>query len=96
MLRNVTHCNIGCYGGRTGRASLHIKLAKHSAMKKIRYIALLLSMAIAAAALSASAATKQFTLAFDENDFRFSTNEYGELVSHPSYLQDLRLKKKRN
>ena len=53
-------------------------------------------MAIAAAALSASVATKQFTLAFDENDFRFSTNEYGELVSHPSYLQDLRLKKKRN
>ncbi len=41
-------------------------------------------MAIAAAALSASAATKQFTLAFDENDFRFSTNEYGELVIQPA------------
>ena len=53
-------------------------------MKKFRYIALLLSMAIAAAALSASAATKQFTLAFDENDFRFSTNEYGELVIQPA------------
>lgn len=61
-----------------------VKLLKHSAMKKIRYIALLLSMAIAAAALSASAATKQFTLAFDENDFRFSTNEYGELVIQPA------------
>ena len=59
-----------------------VKLLKHSAMKKIRYIALLLS--IAAAALSASAATKQFTLAFDENDFRFSTNEYGELVIQPA------------
>lgn len=65
-----------------------VKLLKHSAMKKIRYIALLLSMAIAAAALSASAATKQFTLAFDENDFRFSANEYGELVIQPSYFQD--------